>query len=82
MARGIAEAERRRGAERAERWAMDRLFGQVRALRREGISRADTAEALYRSDPDVVLACLEGEGQLLMLARTLHESVIRLVLQR
>jgi hypothetical protein len=61
MSRGIAEAERRRAAERAERRVIDRLFGEVRALRREGVSRADTAEALYRSDPDVLLECLEGE---------------------
>jgi hypothetical protein len=61
MARGIAEAERRRSAERAERRAMDRLFGVVRALRREGVSRADAAEALYRLDPAVVLGCLDGE---------------------
>jgi hypothetical protein len=61
MARGIAEAEGRRAAERAERRTMDRLFAEVRALRREGVSRADTAEALYRSDPAEVLECLEGE---------------------
>jgi hypothetical protein len=61
IARGIAEAERRNSRERAERRAMDALFGEVRCLRREGIRRADTAEALYRSDPAVVLDCLEGE---------------------
>jgi ribosomal protein L25 (general stress protein Ctc) len=60
MSRGLAEAERRRAAGRAERRAMDRLFGQVRALRREGVRREDTAEALYCSDPAVVLDCLEG----------------------
>jgi hypothetical protein len=77
MARGIAEAERRRSAERAERRAMDRLFDQVRALRREGVSRADTAEALYRSDPDVVLECLEGERPFgaALLSRHLAEQV-------
>jgi hypothetical protein len=61
MARGIAEAERRRTAERAERRAMNALFGEVRRLRREGVSRAETAEALYRSDSAMVLGCLEGE---------------------
>ncbi len=77
MARGIAEAERRRSAERAERRALDRLFGQVRALRREGVSRADTAEALYRSDPGVVLDCLEGERSFgaALLSRHLAEEV-------
>jgi hypothetical protein len=61
MARGIAGAERRRASERRERGLMDALFAEVRALRAAKVSGADTAEALYRLDPGVVLGCLEGE---------------------
>ena len=60
MAHGIGEAERRRAAQRSERALMDALFGEVRALRKGKVPRADTAEALWGLDPAVVLSCLEG----------------------